>query len=132
MNKQEKGYSDKVMGHLHLLMGQLIRYFSSSELVDGSKNASDVDLERLRRIIQYVDENYMYKINLNQMAEQEHLSFYYFSHFFNSKIGISFQKYFTLIRLEKAETRLRETTSNIIDIATDCGFANVKLFNKEF
>ncbi|WP_152399921.1 GH39 family glycosyl hydrolase [Paenibacillus cellulositrophicus] len=132
LNKREDGYGDKVMGHLHLLLGQLVRYFATAERLDDSANASDVDLERLRRIIQYVDENYMYKINLNQMAEQEHLSFYYFSHFFKSKIGISFQKYLTLIRLEKAETMLRETTSNIIDIAADCGFANVKLFNKSF
>nr|WP_202128850.1 helix-turn-helix domain-containing protein [Paenibacillus dendrobii] len=132
LSKRGDGYNDKVMGFLHLLIGHFVRYFSSPETRDDSLSSSNQDLERLRRIIQFVDENYMTKINLNQMAEQEHLSFYYFSHFFKSKIGISFQKYLTLVRLEKAEIQLRETSKNIIDVAADCGFANVKLFNKNF
>ncbi|MDR9853474.1 helix-turn-helix domain-containing protein [Paenibacillus sp. VCA1] len=132
LNKRNDGYQDKVLGFLHLLTGHLVRYYSSPDSRDEGSGTSDVDLERLRRIMQYVDENYMNKIHLNQMAEQEHLSFYYFSHFFKSKIGISFQKYLTLVRLEKAEIELRETQKNMIDIAADCGFANVKLFNKNF
>lgn len=132
LNKRSDGYQDKVLGFLHLLTGHLVRYFSAPDEREEGTGASDLDLERLRRIMQYVDENYMNKINLNQMAEQEHLSFYYFSHFFKSKIGISFQKYLTLVRLEKAEIELRETQKNMIDVAADCGFANVKLFNKNF
>ncbi|MGM1049078.1 MAG: GH39 family glycosyl hydrolase [Bacillota bacterium] len=132
MNKKTPGYRSYTLGRLQTLCGHLLRYFSegiNSEAEEGSKS---YDYKRLNRVLTYIDQNYKEKITLQTMAEQEHLSLHYFSHFFTDKIGIPFQKYLTLIRLEKAQSELSGSEKSITEIAMDCGFANVKLFNKYF
>lgn len=132
INKKTPGYQNFTMGRLQMLCGCLQRYFSSgtnSALEDGSR---DYDYKRLNRVLTYIDLHYNEKITLQDMADSEHLSLHYFSHFFTDKIGIPFQKYLTLIRLEKAQAQLAANDKNISEIALDCGFANVKLFNKYF
>lgn len=132
MNKKAPGYRSYVMGRMQTLCGHLLRYFSEGinpEAEDGNKN---YDFKRLNRVLTYIDQHYKEKVTLQTMAEQEHLSLHYFSHFFTRKIGIPFQKYLTLIRLEKAQAELIGSEKSITEIALDCGFANVKLFNKYF
>lgn len=132
INKKAPGYRNYTMGKLQTLCGHLLRYFSegiNAEAEEGSKN---YDYKRLNRVLTYIDQNYKEKLTLQAMAEQEHLSLHYFSHFFTDKIGIPFQKYLTLIRLEKAQSELSGSEKSITEIAMDCGFANVKLFNKYF
>ena len=77
---------------------------------EGSK---DYDYKRLNRVLTYIDIHYNEKITLQDMAHSEHLSLHYFSHFFTDKIGIPFQKYLTLIRLEKAQAQLAANDKNI-------------------
>ncbi|MFY0145087.1 GH39 family glycosyl hydrolase [Bacillus cytotoxicus] len=131
-NKRVKGYQSNLVGILYLLIGHLFRSFPHELRDTEIIMSTNHDMERLSRIIQYVDENYMKKLSLNEMAEREHLSFYYFSHFFKNKMGMSFKKYLTLIRLDKAASQLLETDKSILDISLDCGFANNKAFNKAF
>ncbi|VTR60222.1 transposon Tn10 TetD protein [Actinobacillus pleuropneumoniae] len=106
--------------------------FSEGINPEAEEGGKSYDYKRLNRVLTYIDQNYKEKITLQTMAEQEHLSLHYFSHFFTDKIGIPFQKYLTLIRLEKAQSELSGSEKSITEIAMDCGFANVKLFNKYF
>ncbi|MFF2890495.1 helix-turn-helix domain-containing protein [Paenibacillus sp. NPDC057967] len=131
-SKKAPGYRSFALGSLQLLAGCLQRYFAKDAGQVGNKDAKDYDYIRLSRVLQYVDSHYSQKITLQTMADQEHLSLHYFSHFFSDKIGVPFQKYLTSVRLEKAAAALTETGNSMTQIALDCGFANVKLFNKYF
>lgn len=133
INKKAQGYKNYTMGKLQILCGSLIRHFSEgSNAATSGSGSKEYDYKRLNRVLTYIDQNYNEKITLQHMAQLEHLSVHYFSHFFTDKIGIPFQKYLTLIRLEKADVQLVESEKSVSDIALDCGFANVKLFNKYF
>ncbi|UNK15986.1 helix-turn-helix domain-containing protein [Paenibacillus sp. N3/727] len=132
MNKKTPGYRSYTLGRLQMLCGHLLRYFSEGINSEAEESSKSYDYKRLNRVLTYIDQNYKEKITLQTMAEQEHLSLHYFSHFFTDKIGIPFQKYLTLIRLEKAQSELSGSEKSITEIAMDCGFANVKLFNKYF
>lgn len=132
MNKKSPGYRSYTLGKMQILCGHLLRYFSEGINPEAEEGGKSYDYKRLNRVLTYIDQHYKEKITLQTMAEQEHLSLHYFSHFFTDKIGIPFQKYLTLIRLEKAQTELANSERSITEIAMDCGFANVKLFNKYF
>ncbi|MEC0128907.1 GH39 family glycosyl hydrolase [Paenibacillus pabuli] len=132
INKKSPGYQSFTMGRLQMLCGCLQRYFLGGTNTPMGEGSKDYDYKRLNRVLTYIDSHYNEKITLQEMAQSEHLSLHYFSHFFTDKIGISFQKYLTLIRLEKAQTQLAGNEKKISEIALDCGFANVKLFNKYF
>ncbi|WP_405152584.1 GH39 family glycosyl hydrolase [Paenibacillus sp. FSL K6-0108] len=132
INKKTKGYRSYTIGRLQTLCGCLLRYFSDGTNLDAEESSKEYDYKRLNRVLAYIDSHYSEKITLQDMAASEHLSLHYFSHFFTDKIGIPFQKYLTLIRLEKAQAQLAGSEKKISEIALDCGFANVKLFNKYF
>ncbi|WP_374055809.1 helix-turn-helix domain-containing protein [Rossellomorea sp. FM04394] len=132
LNKRVKGYQANLIGILYLLIGHLFRSFPHEWKDADTIMSNHQDMERLSRIIQHIDENYMRKLTLTEMAEREHLNFYYFSHFFKDRIGMPFKKYLTLVRLDKAANQLLETGKSILDISLDCGFANIKAFNKSF
>ncbi len=132
LNKRVKGYRSNLVGILYLLIGYLFRSFPHELKDEKMILSNNHDMERLSQIIQYIDKNYMRKLSLNEMAEREHLSFYYFSHFFKDKMGVPFKKYLTLIRLDKAASQLLKTDKSVLDISYDCGFANNKAFNKSF
>ncbi|MFC4775718.1 helix-turn-helix domain-containing protein [Paenibacillus sp. GCM10023252] len=132
LNKKVQGYQSYTMGRLQTLCGALLRYFSNGTNTATSEGSKDYDYKRLNRVLTYIGNHYNEKITLQDMAHLEHLSLHYFSHFFTDKIGIPFQKYLTLIRLEKAQAKLTGSEKRISEIALDCGFANVKLFNKYF
>lgn len=131
-SKKTQGSRNYSLGLLHMLAGHLMRYFSIQLTEEKQNNVNDYDYQRLNRVLQFIDHNYSQKITLQSIADQEHLSLHYFSHFFSDKIGIPFQKYLTSVRLEKAVNALMDTNHSVTQIALDCGFANVKLFNKYF
>lgn len=131
-NKKAPGCRNYSMGMLQLLVGHLQRYFSPVMSETSRKDVKAYDYKRLNRVLQFVDRNYSQKITLQTIADQEHLSMHYFSHFFSDKIGIPFQKYLTSVRLEKAVIELTKSSKSMTQIMLDCGFANVKLFNKYF
>ena len=57
------------------------------------------------------------------------------SHFmklFKDLTGMSFTAYLVNYRLEIAAKQLKETSSNIIDISTNCGFNNHSYFTRAF
>ena len=47
-------------------------------------------------------------------------------------MGISFQEYINIIRLDKATSLLITTNETITDIALKCGFSSTNYFNKLF
>ncbi|OPA81017.1 AraC family transcriptional regulator [Paenibacillus selenitireducens] len=131
-SKKAPGYYNYSSGILQLLTGHLLRHFTVIMKDSHHKDVKDYDYQRLNRVLQYIDRHFSQKITLQSIADQEHLSMHYFSHFFSDKIGIPFQKYLTSVRLDKALIQLIETEQSITQISLDCGFANVKLFNKYF
>ena len=90
-------------------------------------------MERMLRIITYIDEHYEEPITLQAIAEREFLSIPYFSKFFSDNIGLNFQSYLTSIRLKHTvEELLRNGETPIADIALQHGFPNAKSFYTAF
>ncbi|WP_163538083.1 helix-turn-helix domain-containing protein [Gracilibacillus sp. YIM 98692] len=90
------------------------------------------DIERLTRITNYIQENYMHGVTLNEIAELENLTAPYLSRYFHQHIGQSFVKYLNSVRLEHAVRYITETDWPIIQIAMESGFTNLNTFHKLF
>ncbi|MBB3112426.1 xylan 1,4-beta-xylosidase [Paenibacillus phyllosphaerae] len=130
--KTAPGFRSISQGLLHLLTGILLREFSAGKNEALQTDGKLHDYARLNRVLRFIDQQYRDKITLQSIADQEHLSLHYFAHFFSGKIGMPFQKYLTSVRLEKAVAEMADSAKSVTQIAHDCGFANVKLFNKYF
>jgi len=90
----------------------------------GNKKMSDV--------YTYVRENYFRSISLEKIAKIAKMSPFAFSRFFKKNCGAGFVEYLTRVRTNKACYLLRETEYQVQEIATECGFASISNFNKQF
>ncbi|ACL75900.1 AraC family transcriptional regulator [Ruminiclostridium cellulolyticum] len=83
-------------------------------------------------IINYINENYMQPISLNDMSRALGVGKHYLSRVFSDKIKISFSDYINGIRVSWACNMLLNTNKNITQIAYDCGFQSIRTFNRAF
>ena len=87
----------------------------------------------VKRIINYLMENYEHKISLDQIAHNMYLSPVYISKIFKEETGESPINYLIKIRLEKAKEILSEKESGSIkSIANEIGYDDVYHFSKLF
>lgn len=84
------------------------------------------------RTIKYLYSNYNNKANLQDVSEQEYLSMFYLSHSFKNLTGYNFRDWLNFVRVEKAEKMLLVSTTSVTEIAFQCGFSDVRYFNKHF
>jgi xylan 1,4-beta-xylosidase len=90
-------------------------------------------MERMLRIITYIDERYREPVTLQAIAEREFLSVPYLSKFFSENIGLNFQSYLTSVRLKNAVVDLlSKDEASIADMALHHGFPNAKSFYAAF
>lgn len=87
----------------------------------------------VKRILNYINENYEDKISLDQIAHNMYLSPVYVSKIFKEETGESPINYLIKVRLEKARVILENDTSGSIkNIANAVGYEDVYHFSKLF
>lgn len=88
--------------------------------------------ERIYRISNYIYKHYNRKLLLSEIAEIEHLSTSFMSHFFKKSFGISFQRYLRKLRCEQAYYQILNSNTPITVISNNVGFSNLIYLKKSF
>lgn len=88
--------------------------------------------EKIRLVIDYINKHYSEEITVNTLANVCGYSQSHFMNFFKQNVGVSSIDYLMQTRLKHVATRLKEGNEPILTIATDCGFANLAHFNRQF
>ncbi len=83
-------------------------------------------------ILTFIHEHYTENLFLKDVADQFHLNCTYFSELFKKRVGMTFSKYLTKLRLEKAAGLLQNSSLTIEDICFQCGYNDYSYFNKAF
>ncbi|MBW8347837.1 helix-turn-helix domain-containing protein [Bacillus sp. IITD106] len=128
--KKDEAYELEMAARMLKLFAILLKQFkiSAPEGIINEKN-----MERMLRIITYIDEHYQEPITLQTIAEREFLSLPYLSKFFKENIGLNFTSYVTSIRLKNAvEDLLHNREKPIAEIASFHGFSTMKSFYTAF
>lgn len=86
----------------------------------------------LRRVTEYVNENFCNPITLDTIAKETGLSRYYVSHMFKELMNTTFVGYLNELRLTRAAMLLSTTDVPVIEIARMAGFNNISNFNRAF
>ena len=89
---------------------------------------SDVIIE----ITEYIKGHYMDKIRLSDMADKYNYSLSHMSRKFSEETGMGFSEYLQRIRIEQSCRMLENSDRKIGQIASLCGYENIKFFNKVF
>jgi AraC-like DNA-binding protein len=89
-------------------------------------------LARVTRVIRMIDAHPETAHDLTSLAGIARLSAYHFLRVFERLTGTTPHQYLLRMRLRRAATRVRQESGKILDIALDCGFADVSNFNRMF
>ena len=117
---------DAIMDHLHLLFYLLAR--------NREKNSSThKNSIYTTQAISYIKKNYQSQIRLADIARQSSISPEHLSRIFKSETGFGVSEYLTMVRLQRAESILRNNSSvPISEVAYTCGFNDSNYFSDKF
>lgn len=113
---------------LHLLLSRLPHRILSPEEADGLSKRN----ERLKRLIDFVDANYMHKIKLEDFAESEGCSLSYLSRFIKETMNQSFQEYVASVRFNCACKLINTGGMRMLDVCLESGFSDYRYFSRAF
>lgn len=120
----EAKYAEDVLAHFNDFLQQV-----KEEIGQQQENP---ERENLKRIIEYIDENYHHPITLTNLAAQFHFNPSYLSAYFSTHRGIGLNEYLTQVRIEKAKELLKNSRISISEISDLVGYDNHSYFCKVF
>lgn len=121
----------EVLGHFYLLMSLLLKDF----MLPKNKNLTFNDIKKqgkVKRVINYLSQNYQESLTLEQVADHFGLSHAYLDRLFKKEVQTGLMRYLQLIRLQHAYESIANTDLPISVIADQSGFANVRSLQKLF
>ncbi|MGM7724427.1 AraC family transcriptional regulator [Metabacillus sp. Hm71] len=133
-SSKEPSYELKVKGYLYLLFADILKkqaWIHNEEVTQ--KDLTKTDL--LKKVLQYIDQNYKQKLTVMELASQIQMSEGHFSRFFKSLVRMTPMEYINTTRINKACMLLQKTDRKLLDIGMDVGFQNqsyfIRLFKKQ-
>ena len=91
-----------------------------------------VEEKLIHRIKAYIDSNYYEYISIQSISDNFFIGQSYFSELFKKEFGITFRKYLTRLRMEKAKLYIIEGKYKISDIAFRVGYDDPGYFSQLF
>lgn len=92
----------------------------------------DTTTRNIKIILDYVSENYMNPITIEELADSVNLSKHYFMRFFKKYMGTTCIEYINDYRLNVATNLLLTTGMQITEISSRIGISNLSYFNRIF
>lgn len=129
---QFPGYELWCVGQLHLLMHLLITKIPHRVLTNEERARRHEKSERIFRLLHFVDQNYMHKINLSDFATEENVSLSYLSRLVKETFGQNFQQYVNTVRFHAAYKQITSGKKKMLDICLESGFSDYRYFSKAF
>lgn len=129
--KNEDGYQFLFISNLNLFLHTLYCHYALRQNLMG-KNKISKHLSRLKKVIDYVEKNYMEPLSLKEAASLAALNPEYFCRFFKKYTSFTFMEYVDLVRLTHIHSDILDTDDSITSIRERHGFYNCKVFNRMF
>lgn len=130
---EQKPYHElKCAGLINLFFYDLMNLVPHGNVSNSENIYAHNKATRVRRIADFINEHQDEKIQLSDIAQNEHVTLAYLSHFFRDNFHMSFQEYITKLRCERARSLLLTTDLSLLDISISCGFSDPKYFKSGF
>ena len=111
-----------------LVIGNALSDLLCAVLKKAEKDGASTIPPAYRRLIRYMENNYMYKLSLDDLADQFHISKYHLSREFRKYTGYSPGEYLIMLRIQHASILLAQSELSVKTIAAQAGFSNMSNF----
>ena len=124
----------KPEGYDLFIKGKLFEFFyilsNQCQIEKNPRTAKSLD--KLKIILKFVENSYMHKITIAEVADRIDFSESHFMRYFKKNMGTSFVDYLRDYRLTMAARLLLQSDDTILSIAEEVGFDNLSYFNRAF
>lgn len=110
---------------------QLLRELKN-DMLCWEKTVKNIDIKRIKRVLDYINEFYNTDCTLNIFASIAELSCYHFIREFKNSTGKTPFEYLLDVRIEKARQLLADNNLSITEVYTRCGFNSASHFINNF
>ncbi|WP_090162956.1 response regulator [Pseudobutyrivibrio xylanivorans] len=97
-----------------------------------SNKHEEQSMSAVNQAKQYIDENYMKELTLDDVSRVVNISSYYFSKVFKEETGENFIDYLTKLRIEAAKKLLKTTNKSMKEISAEVGYSDPNYFSRNF
>ncbi len=119
-----------ICGYLFTLFGMFMQQKVFSD--EAAHSQTQLAVSRLKRVLDFIENNYTAHISLEELADIAEMSSKYFCTFFKKMTGSTPIEYLKQYRISAACLMMSDPTRTITDIAMDCGFNDLSYFIHEF
>ncbi|MCL1828440.1 MAG: helix-turn-helix domain-containing protein [Oscillospiraceae bacterium] len=102
------------------------------EVVITSYGEFDIRSPIVKRMVEYIENNYDKPITLEKLARSLHLSTSYASRLFKKYMGVNMKWYLNEVRMDYAYNYLKQTQIPIQEVAKKVGYVEIRSFYKMF
>jgi two-component system response regulator YesN len=104
----------------------------SAEKTENGEGGTENTSQLRRKILSYIEKNYMHDLSVQEIAEALCYSEAYFCKLFKQEFNQSFVTYLTIYRVDKAKKQLAMPSVNIKEIGKSVGYPDSNYFAKVF
>ena len=123
----KENYSEMLEMYLRQIFIMLQRYF-----IEDTKKDKAYVIEEIDKATSYFNEHYSKDINIDEYAEQNHVSVSWFIRNFRQYTGSTPMQYILSKRIYNAEILLRDPSYNVTEISRIVGYDNPLYFSRIF
>ena len=120
------------LGESILALGELLAQMPLRDRTPAEIVAIKERNARIERMMKFVEENYMRRIRLADLAEREGCSVSYLSRLIKSYTNQTFQEYVEYVRFLNACVMIASGRMKMLDVCVDCGFSDYRYFTRAF
>lgn len=131
LDKKQPYYKDIVTSAIREFWFLLKRNIPQAEKARDGSHRTRL-LEEFQELLDYIDTHYTDDLTLEEASNRMHFSPSHFSKTFKKLMGMNYVTYVNMVRIEHAISLLNEGQQRMIDIALECGFTNIRSFNRVF
>jgi AraC-like DNA-binding protein len=115
-----------------MMLVLVVNYYASYRGTEAVFDRRQRDLERLRPLFEYIDENYATPMTIGDAASQVFMSKSHFTRFFRQVTGHSFISYLNRFRVSRAQLLMTNTGLSLAEISQNVGFCDQSYFGLIF
>ncbi len=134
----ETEWKHKEIGYQLFIRAQLMELLAifyrtlKTEVSDGILSKEQLNYEKIRNSVEYLNINYKQDISLEGLASMSNMSRNYYCTFFKQVMNMTTIQYIDLIRINRATILLKTTSKSVLEIAEESGYNNLSSFNVAF
>lgn len=119
---------------IHLKLSSLLLFLmqDGKRVMQKINNTSSDNVLNIQAVKDYIDENYIQKISLDNLEKKFFINKYYLVRLFKKQYGFTINDYIIRLRITKGKKLLRFSNKTVEEISYECGVQNSAYFSRVF